>query len=531
MNAASAEAPAIPRGAAFDSDPAYRRRVWLAIAAGTLGGFMALLDTSIVNSSLPVIQGEIGATRSEATWVGTAYLLAEIIILPLTAWIERMLGMRRFLLFSAILFTLFSILCGSAANLTTIIIGRLGQGLSGGMMIPSAYSLAGRLLPADQQSRAVAIISVPILVAPIVGPLLGGWLTEHFSWHYAFFINVPISAVLILLLLTSLEASPMDLREIAGADWLGITGVTTFLGCMTVLLEEGHNEQWFESAMIWKLAAGAGVGLVLLALGQVRPGRPVIKLSLLRNRVLAAVMVLIFACGVIMYCNMFLVPQFLVTLRDYNAFQAGQVAFASGASSCAVMFVYPAIMKHGNLKAVAGLSMLTLGFGCSLVMNLTADAGAGQFLLMQTVWGAAIALVAIPLQQIAITMVDPADIPEVTSLVTISRNLGGSVGLAALASFEEARLDFHHWRLAETLGANDPQVGEAVSGWAGAFGGGAEGLAAAMRAIDGRIMVDALVMTFNDAFLVLAVMAAIVAPMGLFLPSRLPDGPQGAPMH
>jgi DHA2 family multidrug resistance protein len=507
------------------------RRAWLAIAAGTLGGFMALLDTSIVNSSLPVIQGEIGATRSEATWVGTAYLMTEIIILPLTAWIERMLGMRRFLLWSAILFTLFSILCGSASNLGMIIVGRLGQGLSGGMMIPSAYSMGGRLLPPEQQSRAVAIITGPILVAPIIGPVVGGWLTEQFNWHYAFFINVPFSAILVVLTYFALEDSPIDLREIADADWLGIAGVTTLLGCLVVILEEGHNEQWFESALIWRLAFGAAIGLGLLFAGQARARRPVIRLALLRNRVICLATAIIFLSGFTMFSLFFLTPQFLAAIAGYNALQAGLVVFASGISSCATMFVYPMVVKHCNLKAIVCVAAVTLAGSCAIAAGFSAQASGGEFLPLLFAVGVGVALTALPMQQTAIAMAPPGEVPEVTSIATIARNFGGSVGLAALSSFQEARLDFHHWRLAETLGGNDPGVADTVRQWATTFGGGPEANDAALQTIDSHVLLDALVMTFGDSFFLLAIIAMVMVPIALFLPSRLPEGSAGAAMH
>lgn len=507
------------------------RRVWLAIAAGTLGGFMALLDTSIVNASLPIIQGEIGATRGEATWVGTAYLMTEIIVLPLTAWIERMLGMRRFLLWSAILFTLFSVLCGSATNLGMIIVGRLGQGLSGGMMIPSAYSLAGRLLPPEAQSRAVAIITGPILVAPILGPLVGGWLTEQFNWHYAFFINVPISAVLIGLTYVALEDSPIDLREIADADWLGIAGVSGFLGCTIVILEEGHNEQWFESALIWRLAFGAAFGLGLLIAGQFKSRRPVLRLALLRNRLTFLATVIIFLSGFTMFALFFLAPQFLAAIAGYNALQAGQVVFVSGASSCATMFVYPVLVKHCDLRMIVCFASLALAFVCGLAVRFSPGASGGDFLPILFVVGVTIALTAVPMQQTAISTAAPADVPEVTSIATISRNFGGSVGLATLASFQDARLELHHWRLAETMGENDPAVWNNLGEWALRLGGGPEGQTAALQVIDSRLLLDALVMSFGDSFFIVAMVAMAIVPFALFLPSRLPDANPGAPMH
>ncbi|WP_296218641.1 MFS transporter, partial [uncultured Sphingomonas sp.] len=170
---------------------------WVAVAAGTLGALMATLDISIVNSALPVIQGEIGASGTEGTWVATAYLVAEIVVIPMAAWLQRLLGLRTFLLTAAGLFTLFSVVCGTATTLTMMIIGRVGQGFTGGAMIPTAQTIIAQRLPPRQQPIGIALFGVTAILGPVVGPLVGGWLTENISWHYAFFINVPICAVLV----------------------------------------------------------------------------------------------------------------------------------------------------------------------------------------------------------------------------------------------------------------------------------------------------------------------------------------------
>jgi DHA2 family multidrug resistance protein len=308
----SAAAPYEPVSAGpYDASAITPLRAWLAIGAATLGAFMAVLDTSIANASLPVIQGEIGATASEGTWIGTAYLVAEIVVLPLTGWIERILGTRRFLFIAASIFTIFSVICGMATDLTTMIVGRLGQGFGGGMMIPTAYGLVARLLPPEQQSKAVALVTLPITLAPIMGPLLGGWLTENYSWHLVFFINVPFCLLLLVLIFVAMPPSPGDLSEIRRADWAGVLGMTAGLGCLTVLLEEGHREQWFESTEIRALAIGALIGAGLIAAGQFGRQRPVLKLSLLADRKMAATIALMFICGATMYCVLFAIPQFL----------------------------------------------------------------------------------------------------------------------------------------------------------------------------------------------------------------------------
>lgn len=499
---------------------------WLAIAAGAIGAFMALLDTSIANAALPVIQGEIGATPSEGTWVGTAYLATEVVIIPLIAWLERLCGMRRLLIFAASAFTVFSVVCGMATDLTTMIVGRLGQGLSGGVLIPSAYSLVAKRLPPEEQSKGIAIVSMPILLAPVVGPLLGGWLTENYSWHYAFFINVPICLGLLVLLMIGVPSEKGDLRELPNADWYGIAGMVLGLGGLTVMLEEGHREQWFQSPLIWRLAGITLLGFLLVAVGQFRSPKPVLRLALMGNGVLGPATALQLASGIMMFCALFALPQFLLLIAGYNAFQAGQVLLFGGLTSFLVMFVYPLVMKVSPIRLTVFLAMLTQAAFCYLCAGLSADTGASAFVVPLILFGLGISMMAVPLQETALRSVGASEASEVSSLIACSRNVGGSIGLAALASFQDQRLAFHQGRLHETIGANDPGAWERLDGFAAQFGGGPDGLQAAYRMLDSLVSREALIMTFNDIFLVLAIGILLIAPLGLLLPAR--QGGDGA---
>ncbi len=214
---------------------------WLAVVAGAIGALMATLDISIVNSSLPTIQGEIGASSTEGTWIATSYLVSEIVIIPLTAWLERVFGLRRFLLIMASLFMGFSMACGFSSNLTEMIIGRVGQGFTGGAMIPTGMTIIATRLPRHQQPIGTALFGSTLIMGPVFGPLVGGWLTENYSWHYAFFINLPVCAILMTFLIVGLKHQPMKLDELKQADWMGILGMAAGLGGLTVVLEEGNR--------------------------------------------------------------------------------------------------------------------------------------------------------------------------------------------------------------------------------------------------------------------------------------------------
>ncbi len=503
---------------------------WLAVLAGTLGALMALMDVSIVNSSLPVIQGEIGATTSEGTWVSTSYLVAEIVVIPLTAWLERLLGLRRLLLSASLLFTGFSVVCGMATSLETMIAGRIGQGLAGGVLIPSALTLVATRLPPRQQVIGLAFTAVSALLGPSVGPLLGGWLTENYGWSYAFFINVPICMLQITILMVAIGKSRGSFAELRKADWRGIAGMVIGLGALTIMLEEGHREQWFQSALIWKLAMTSLFGFALIAWGQTRPGRPVIRLALLRNRSLASAVALLSVVGMLMFTGIFIAPQFLVTVAGYNAEQAGFIAFIAGITAVPTAMVYPLIGKFIDARLVIAMAILLVSLAQYMLSGLTVQSAGSDFVVAQVVYGIGTTLSAIPLSQVVISSIPPEDASEANSLSSVARNLGGSIGLAALASFQEQRFDLHHWQLHGGLGANDPELQQQLSAMAGQFGGGVSGWETAYQTINGQVMQQAMVLTFNDMYLALAVVGLIAAPFALLLRPP-PAGASALAMH
>lgn len=517
-----AAAPAAPERASMAD--------WLAVFAGMIGSLMALMDVSIVNSSLPKIQGEIGATPSEATWVGTGYLVAEIIVIPLTAWLERMIGMRRLLLGGAAIFTLFSVVCGFATSLETLVLGRIGQGFSGGVLIPSSMTLVATRLPPSQQATGMAVTAMAALLGPVIGPLVGGWLTENLSWHYAFFINVPICVLQMSILIFAVKGSDYDWSELRYADWIGILGMILGLGAATTLLEDGHREQWFESTLIWQLAFVALLGFGLIAWGQLRAARPVVRLSLLRNLSLTSAVLMLAVLGMLLYTGIFIAPQFLVTVADYTALQAGSLMFTSGLISIFAAFLYPIALARLDPRFVLAGAVLTIALGDYMLSGMTILSTGWDFLNAQLLFGVGTTLSAIPLQMAVISSVPPEDAAEANSLSSVTRNLGGSIGLAALASFQDQRFEHHHWWIHSAIGANDPVVQQTIAERAAMYGGGPEGLEAAYRTLDGQVQMQALVMSFNDIYLALATAAVISLPLLLFL-RRPPEGAQPGAMH
>lgn len=480
---------------------------WLAVAAGTLGALMATLDVSIVNSSLPTIQGEIGASGTEGTWIATAYLVAEIIVIPLSGWLERLLGLRTLLLVASSLFTLFSIACGLSTTLPMMIAGRIGQGFTGGALIPTAMTIVATRLPRAQQPVGNALFGATALLGPVVGPVLGGWLTENVSWHYAFFLNLPVGIALITLLLLAIPHQPARLNLIREADWLGILGLALGLGALTVVLEEGEREQWFESSLIVTLSLISLLGFVLLGLGQWTARKPVIRLSLMLNRQFGSVVAMVTVVGMVIYGTSYAIPQFLAVIAGYNSLQAGQVVMLSGIPVMLMMPITPWLLRNVDIRISVCLGLCILALSAWLETGLTATSDSADFVDSQLLRGIGTVFCMMFLNQAAIRSVPPEQAGDASGLYNSARNLGGSFALAGIAIIQDQRLWLHSRRLEESLSANSLAVQNYVAGQ----GGGA------LRSLEATIQTQALTMTYSDMFWIMSVGIVFVIPLVLFL--------------
>ncbi|MFC3101226.1 MDR family MFS transporter [Altererythrobacter lauratis] len=486
---------------------------WIAVAAGALGALLATLDISIVNSALPVIQGEIGATVTEGTWIATSFLVAEIIIIPLSAWLERLFGLRSLLLIAVTLFIGFSIVCGVATNLVTMIIGRTGQGLMGGALIPTAMTIVAKRLPPRQQPIGMALFGMTVVLGPVMGPLIGGWLTENLSWHYAFFVNVPVCALLIALLLLGLPYEKPEWDYLRYADWAGILGMILFLGGLTIVLEEGHREDWFDSQLIVQLTLVTVVGLLLLIYGQLRAPKPVLKLSLLFNRQFGSVSIMALALGMVMYGSTYVIPQFLALVSGYNALQTGQVIFWMGVPAFFLMPVLPLMIRTIDIRIAVAVGLGVMALSCFVSISLTAESGGDVFTESQLLRGVGMVLTMMFLNQATVQSVAKQDTGDASGIFNAARNLGGSFALAALASFHDNRMWLHSRRMEETLSRNDPGVQEYLESLSHALGSPG----AAMRALNGMIQEQAFIMTYNDIFWIMGLATLATVPLVLFL--------------
>ncbi len=492
---------------------------WLAVIAGALGALLATLDVSIVNSALPTIQGEIGATGTEGTWIATSFLVAEIIIIPLSAWLERLLGLRTLLFVAVTTFTGFSILCGLAGDLTTMIIGRTGQGITAGALIPTAMTIVATRLPRRQQPVGMALFGITVILGPVLGPVLGGWLTENLSWHYAFFINVPVCIVLLLLLWLGLPHQRPDWSYLREGDWFGISGMILGLGGLTVVLEEGHREYWFESSLIIWLTVITVIGFAFLLFGQIYARRPVLKLRLILTRQFGSIVVMALVIGMALYGTIYVIPQFLALIAHYNALQTGYVILLMGLPALLLMPIVPFLVTRVDIRLAVGAGLALMALSCRVTTDLTVESAGGDYTVGQLLRGVGMIFTMMFLNQGAIASVSKEDAGDASAIFNAARNLGGSFALAALATVQDERLWHHSRRMGESLSANSPAVQDYLTRLEMHLGS-AE---AAFRTLAGTIQQQAFVMTYNDIFFVMTVIITLSIPLVLFL-RPLPKG-------
>jgi MFS transporter, DHA2 family, multidrug resistance protein len=494
---------------------------WLAVIAGALGALIAMLDISIVNTALPQIQGEIGVSGTEGTWISTGYLVAEVVMIPLTAWLSRLLGMRTLLLICASLFTVFSMLCGFSHTLGMLIIARMGQGFFGGAMIPTAQTLIRLRLPPKQIALGMTMFGFIVLIGPLSGPVLGGWLTQNFSWQWCFFINVPVAAALITLLLLGLPHQPVDPRELKRADWTGILGLSVGLSSLTVVLEEGQREQWFQSGLITTLAIMAVLGLIVVGIAQFTSPNPVLKLRLMKNVAYASVIYMVILMGMVFYDIMYVLPQFLSVIAGYDAQQAGWVLALSAIPGFLLMPVLPGWLRRGKTRWIVATGLVCFVTSCLLDVHLTAQSSGTNFVASQLLRGVAQMLSFSPLNQASLTLVDREDTADAAGLFSMARNLGGSIGLALLGVFIDRRVENHADSIRESVSANSQLLQDRLAAQASLFaertGDMIHGQQEAIGQLALQIHQQALVMTYSDCFWVLGLVLALLLPVVLLL--------------
>jgi MFS transporter, DHA2 family, multidrug resistance protein len=499
---------------------------WIAVAAGSLGALMATLDISITNSALPQIQGSIGATGTEGTWISTGYLMSEIVMIPLAAWLTRVFGLRKFLLVNAVLFSGFSMMCGLSHSLTQMIVGRIGQGFAGGAMIPTAQTIVRMRLPRHQLPVGMTLFGLIVLLGPLLGPVVGGRLAEDIDWSWCFFVNLPVCGALLLLIYVGVPAAKAHWREFIDADWLGIVGLAAGLSSLTVVLEEGQRERWFDSPMIIWLSVVAVGGMAIMAVGQFVAKKPIVRLELLKKKSYASVIFIVFTVGAGLYCVSYLVPQFLSNIAGYNAAQSGDIMLMAGLPAFLMMPILPRLLGRVDPRILVIVGLLLFAVSCMLDTSLTAQSVGRDFYASQFLRGVGQMFAMMPLNQASMAAVSQSEAGDAAGLYNMARNLGGSVGLALLGIFIDRRDSYHDAVIRESVTANSAIGQEHMSANAAGFfaqhGDSALAHMQALAQLAGQIYQQAAVITYSETFYVLGIALLLCIPLALVLRNSPP---------
>src|SRR5271166_1746074 len=494
---------------------------WIAVLAGMIGAFMAILNIQITNASLLDIEGGIGTGVDNGAWISTSYLIGEIIVIPLTDYLSRIFSFRRYMLANAILFPLFSMACAFTHDLGSMIAMRGLQGFAGGILIPMAFTMVLTKLPKAQQPIGLAMFALSVTFAPAIGPTIGGYLTENYGWQTIFFVNTPPSIVMVVALVFTLERQPMRLSLLKEGDWAGIVSMAIGLAALQTVLEEGNKDDWFASIFIFRLAIVAAVFLTAFIAIELTVEKPLVNLRLLKRRnfgigVFANVMV-----GFALFGSVYILPQYLGQAQGYNAEQIGNVLAWTGLPQLLLIPLVPLLMKRFGARYVGFVGISIFAASCFMNVTLSLDNGGDQFLIPNIVRAIGQALVLTPISTITTAGIAPSEAGAASGLSNMLRNLGGAVGTATLATVLTKREQFHSNIIGQAVTLTRDEVRHRISDLTAYFmtRGVTDAAAAQHEAIVaiGRVVRrQALILGFSDAFAVIGVLLAIAAVAVLF---------------
>ena len=503
------EAPAEPAVAAPAAPPARRAvgpREWAGFMAMVVGMFMAILDIQIVSSSLREIQAGLSASADEITWVQTAYLIAEVIMIPLSGYLSRLLSTRIIFVISAIGFTLMSIGCAFATNLDAMIVFRVLQGFIGGGMIPTVFATSFILFPPERRAGVSVLIGLVATMAPTLGPTIGGYLTQTYSWHWMFLVNVVPGIAVALAVWTFVDFDRPDWSLLKGFDFPGLILMALFLGSLEYVFEEGPRNDWLQDDAIATFAVISGVAALLFFWRMFTYKQPIVWLRAFHDRNFAIGSLYSFILGIGLYGSVFLLPAFLGRVRGYNSLQIGLLMIVTGAVQFSTAPIAGALSKKLDLRVMLAIGLTLFGTGVYLQSFATADWGFWEFALPQAVRGSALMMCFIPINTLALGTLPPEELKNASGLYNLMRNLGGAIGLGAINTVLIDRLALHYQRLSENINAARPTVQGFLDGLSDRLGDmvPVDPDLAALRKLNDLVTREATVLTFNDALLIMA---------------------------
>lgn len=499
-----------------------------------LATFMEVLDTTVVNVSLPHIAGSLSASIDEATWVLTSYLVANAIILPITGWLARRLGRKRLLIWAVTGFTGASFLCGLAPNLPALILFRILQGACGGCLQPLSQAVMLEAFPPHDRGKAMAFWGLGIVVAPMLGPVLGGWLTDSYSWRWVFYINIPVGLAAVVMTRLFIFDPPYLRRESSRIDYWGIGLLAIGIAALQIVLDKGQEDDWFGSRSIVVLTIICVAGLAAFIVRELRTREPVVHLRVFQIRTYATGVFLMTMLGFVLYGSMVLLPIFLQTLLGYPALDAGVAMFPRGLGSFLAMPVVGMIMARADPRKLLGLGLMGASFTLFQLSWLNLNAGYWDIFWPQFIQGASLALIFVPLTTATMAPIAKEEMGNATSLFNLLRNVGGSAGIAISDTYLFRSQQMHTSLLAGHVSQYSASANAVIQALRSALmARGSDTVTAlhqAYGAVWSMVQRQAAMVSFVDTFRVMGLVFLLLAPL-LLLMKRPADGGTGGSMH
>jgi DHA2 family multidrug resistance protein len=496
---------------------------WFIAVIVIIPTFIEVVDTSVVNVALDHIRGSLSAGVDEATWAITSYLVSNAIIIPLTGWLSRVFGRKRYLIFSVSLFTISSLFCGMAWSLSSLIFFRVLQGLGGGALQPISQTILLETFPPKEHGMAMAVFGIGVIFAPILGPILGGWITDNWSWHWIFFINIPIGILSVFLIGAFIKDPPYLKRiSIARIDYWGVILIALGLGALQVVLDRGQQEDWFNSPVILALGAVSIISLLIFVFWELFKAKdPVLHLRIFKNKSFASGSFVMFMTFFVLFATIVIIPIYLQKLMGYTAYWAGLALAPGGLSMLFLMPVVGKLVTKISPKTILFVGLVVSAISTVMLMQVSLQTDFDFIVWARIVTGLGLGLIFIPLTNLTLSSVPKEEMGNATSLYNLLRNLGGSFGVAFVTTVIARRAQFHQARLVEAVNPYDPNYQQAVAHISAlpqaqaVAGVPATGVARA--AIYQEVMRQASLFSFVDAFYWCTVLLILVIPLVLLM--------------
>ncbi|WHF52156.1 DHA2 family efflux MFS transporter permease subunit [Chryseobacterium gotjawalense] len=502
------------------------RRVIITLTA-ILCALLEIVDSTIVNVALNDMKGNLGATLSEVGWVITAYAIGNVIIVPMTSWLSQQFGRRNYFAASIVIFTIFSFLCGNATSIWELVFFRLMQGIGGGALLVTSQTIITESYPLAKRSMAQAIYGLGVIIGPTLGPPLGGYIVDNFSWPYIFYINIPIGIAATLLTLQFIRSPKFsEKRKAKDVDWLGIGLLAAFVGSLQYILEKGHEDDWFDSKVIIVLTVVAVIGFILFLWRELTFRYPIVDLRVLKNGNLRIGTVMSFILGFGLYGSTFIVPLYTQSIMGWTALESGALMIPAALTTAVMMPIIGRLLTRGVKQQI----LVSLGLLLFFVYSfwgyniITPDTGKSDFFWMLIVRGAGLGLLFIPITSLALSTLKGQEIGQGASFTGMMRQLGGSFGIAAITTFISNQTSIHKAALSSHLDANSFDVQQRIAGLKAMFQ--AKGftpdvaLQSAYKILDLSVLKQATVLSYMDVFLYLGILFLICIPFVLFVKER-----------